>query len=119
MRQNNQKKFDDYSYNAKFNNTRNPNTQPVCYSCGLRSHKDNQCMKKSQDNKCYGCKPFGHVHFNCPRNSRKCTTKPDPQYSTANRTGNALSIQNLAKNLMHVDIKLTGIQLTTFCDTWS
>ncbi|GFT28665.1 CCHC-type domain-containing protein [Nephila pilipes] len=46
LKQNNQEKFDDISYNVKLNSKRIPNTIPVCYSYGLRDHKSDQRMNK-------------------------------------------------------------------------
>ncbi|GFT16966.1 uncharacterized protein NPIL_333081 [Nephila pilipes] len=76
-------------------------------------------MNKSQDKKYYGCKSFGHVQANCPKNSRNSTTKPDSQYSTTDRTVKSLSIQTFSKHPMHFDIQLAVIQLTAFCDNGS
>ncbi|GBN23969.1 hypothetical protein AVEN_41689-1, partial [Araneus ventricosus] len=118
FRSNNDKKFDP-THAAKFDCKRIPNPQPVCYSCGLKGHKSTQCTNKPHGKQCYGCKNFGHIHANCPQNSRNSTSKSDSKLATPARTVNQISAQNFPQNLMHVDITLSGIQLTALCDTSS
>ncbi|GBO31482.1 hypothetical protein AVEN_130723-1 [Araneus ventricosus] len=115
FRPNNDKKFDDSTHAAKFERKRTPNPQPVCYSCGLIGHKSTQCTNKPHGKQCYGCKNFGHIHANCPQNSRNSASKSDSKLATPARNVNQISAQNIPQN--HVDITLSGIQLTALCDT--
>ncbi|GBO04516.1 hypothetical protein AVEN_138512-1 [Araneus ventricosus] len=119
FRPNNDKKFDDPTHAAKFDRKRTRNPQAVCYSCGLTGHKSTQCTNKPHGKQCYGCKNFGHIHTNCPQNSRNSASKSDSKLATPARTVNQISAQNFPQNLMHVDITLSGIQLTALSDTGS
>ncbi|GBN72465.1 Retrovirus-related Pol polyprotein from transposon 17.6 [Araneus ventricosus] len=119
FRPNNDKKLDDSTHVAKCERGRTPNPQPVCYSCGLKGHKSTQCTNKPHDEQCNGCKNFGHVHANCPQNSRNSASKSYLKLSTPARTVNQISAQNVSQNLMHVDIILSRIQLTALRDTGS
>ncbi|GBO12528.1 Retrovirus-related Pol polyprotein from transposon 17.6 [Araneus ventricosus] len=118
FRPNNDKKFDP-THAAKFDRKRIPKPQPVCYSCGLKGHLSTQCTNKPHGKQCYGCKNFGHIHANCPQHSRNSASKSDSKLATPARTVNQISAQNFLQNLMHVDITLSGIQLTALCDTGS
>ncbi|GBO22891.1 Transposon Tf2-9 polyprotein [Araneus ventricosus] len=118
FRPNNDKKIDP-THAAKFDRKRIPNPQPICYSCGLKGHKSTQCTNKPHGKQCYGCKNFGHIHANCPQNSRNSASKSDPKLATPARTVNQISAPNVPQNLMHVDITLSGIELTALCDTGS
>ncbi|GBM91690.1 hypothetical protein AVEN_257233-1 [Araneus ventricosus] len=105
------KKFDP-THVAKFERRCTPNPQPVCYFCGLKGHKSTQCTNKSHGKQCYGCKNFGHIHANCPQNSRNSASESDSKLATPAKTVNQISAQNASQNLMYVDITLSGNQLT-------
>ncbi|GFY25385.1 transposon Tf2-9 polyprotein [Trichonephila clavipes] len=67
------KRFRDYenstSNQHRIEHKRFTNQQPVCYLCGLKGHKSTLCSNKERGKKCYGCKNFGHVQTECPKNS--------------------------------------------------
>ncbi|GFW09408.1 transposon Tf2-9 polyprotein [Trichonephila clavipes] len=70
--------------------------------------------------RCYGCKNFGHVQAECPKNSRKITPITNHKINTqVDRTINSISIITPPKNLMHVEITILKIPITALCDIGS
>ncbi|GBL76128.1 hypothetical protein AVEN_234419-1 [Araneus ventricosus] len=114
FRQSNDKKVEDPTHTAKFERKRTPSPQPACYSCGLKGHKSTRCTNTPHGKQYYGCK-----NANCPLNSSNSASKSDSKLATPARTVNQNSAQNFSQHLMHVDIALSGIQLTVLCDAGS
>ncbi|GBM88303.1 Retrovirus-related Pol polyprotein from transposon 412 [Araneus ventricosus] len=56
---------------------------------------------------------------NCHQNCLVSASKSDSKLATPARTVNLISAQNFSQNPMHVDITLSGIQLTALWDTGS
>ncbi|KAF8788180.1 hypothetical protein HNY73_009711 [Argiope bruennichi] len=79
------RKNDDHTHDARLDHKRITQPQPTCYSCGLKGHKSTSCTNKERGKKCYGCKNFGHIHANCPKNSTN-------SISTANRNTSTPSV---------------------------
>ncbi|GFV59936.1 transposon Tf2-9 polyprotein [Trichonephila clavipes] len=118
------KRFRDYenstSNQHRIEHKRFTNQQPICYLCGLKGHKSTLCPNKERGKKCYGCKNFGHVQAECPKNSRKITPITNHKINTqVDRTVNSISILTPPKNLMHVEITISKIPITALCDTGS
>ncbi|GFT02901.1 transposon Tf2-9 polyprotein [Trichonephila clavipes] len=116
------KRFRDYenstSNQHRIEHKRFTNQQPICYLCGLKGHKSTLCPNKERGKKCYGCKNFGHVQAECPKNSRKITPITNHKINTqVDRTVNSISILSPPKNLMHVEITISKIPITALFDT--
>ncbi|GFW04190.1 transposon Tf2-9 polyprotein [Trichonephila clavipes] len=118
------KRFRDYENSTSnqhiIEHKRVTNKQPVCYLYGLKGHKSTLCPNKERGKKCYGCKTFGHVQAECPKNSRNITPITNHKTNTQlDRTVNSISILTLPKSLMHVEITISKIPSTALCDTGS
>ncbi|KAF8771106.1 hypothetical protein HNY73_018560 [Argiope bruennichi] len=116
------RKNDDHTHDARLDHKRVKQPQTTCYSCGLKGHKSTSRTNKERGKKCYGCKNFGHIHSNCPKNSTN-------SLSTSNRNTSASSdrtvhpISQLSGqsfvNPIRILVILVKIQFTALCDTGS
>lgn len=114
------KKFEDRTHNTKFDHKRVSNPQPACFACGVKSRKINQCVNKERGKQCYGCKNFGHVHANCPKNSRSSRSTFEHKTNIpVDRTIHPISVKTQSQHPMHIPVIVAGIQLTELCDTGS
>lgn len=75
----------------------------VCYNCGEKNHKSNECPNKNKGVKCFGCNEYGHMANKCPRKN------------ASNR--NVSAIEVVPKN--GVTLKIHEVQLTALLDTGS
>ncbi|KAF8778352.1 hypothetical protein HNY73_015083 [Argiope bruennichi] len=116
------RKNDDHTHDARLDHKRITQPQPTCYSCGLKGHKSTSCTNKERGKKCYGCKNFGHIHANCPKNSTNSISTANRNTSTpSDRTVHPISESSgqISANPMHIPITLAKIQFTALCDTGS
>lgn len=117
LKQNTEDKFVSF-HPSRFDRKRPPNSQPICYSCGIKGHKSTLCPNREKGKQCYGCKGYGHVHANCPKNPRNAS-RFDPKFATSDKTVTPVSCQSIPANPMHVQIVLADKIFSALCDTGS
>ncbi|KAF8778526.1 hypothetical protein HNY73_015240 [Argiope bruennichi] len=116
------RKNDDHTHDARLDHKHVTQLQPTFYSCGLKGHKSTSCTNKERGKECYGCKNFGHIHANCPKNSTNSMSTSNRNTSTpSDRTVHPISQLSgqISANPMHIPITLTKIQFTALCETGS